>query len=342
MNARIALVAVSLALSVLIGLTLRGGGDTKSAEKRLVIGFSMDTLKEARWQRDRDYFVAKAKALGAEVLVQSANSDDTRQMQDVQALLSAGVSVLVIVPHNGDAMKKAVELAHEQHVPVIAYDRLITGTDLDLYVSFDPVRIGEVQAQYLVDHLGAQKRIVRIHGASTDQNAHFMKQGQDKVLQPLIASKALAIVHEDWAENWKPEQAKKITNAAITKHGKTIDAVLAANDGTAGGAIQALTEEGLAGKIVVTGQDAELVACQRIAQGSQLMTIYKPLEKLAATAAELAVKLALGRPVVAKGSLNNGRVDVPAVLLDVVVVDKDNLKSTVVKDGFHAEKDVFP
>jgi D-xylose transport system substrate-binding protein len=212
---------------------------------------------------------------------------------------------------------------------VIAYDRLIR--DADLYVSFDPVHIGEVQAQYLVAQ--GHKRIVRIHGASTDQNAHFMKQGQDKVL----AASHVTVVHEDWAENWKPEQAKKIMNAAISKHGHTFDAVLAANDGTAGGAIQALIEEGIADKVVVTGQDAELVACQRIAAGSQAMTIYKPIDVLAAKAAELAVKLATGRPVIAAGAMES----IPSVLLDVVVVDKANLEKTVVDSGFHSHKDVF-
>lgn len=340
MHARTALVVVSLGLSVAIGVVLRDGGASAPAQKseRPVIGLSMDTLKEARWQRDRDYFVRAAEALGATVLVQSANSDDTRQMQDVQALLSRGVSALVIIPHNGDAMAKAVELAHQQDVPVIAYDRLITGADVDLYVSFDPVEIGRVQARFLVEK--KKRRIVRILGAKTDQNAHFMKQGQDEVLAPHIAMGEMTIVHDDWAENWKPEQAKKITNAAIAK-GLDFDAVLASNDGTAGGAIQALIEDGRIDKVTVTGQDADLVACQRIARGTQAMTIYKPIEALTQKAAELAAKLARGRPVIAKKGMNNGKVDVPSVLLDVTVVDRANLESTVVKDGFHSRADVL-
>ncbi len=326
MRARLGLVVASLILSVLIGLVL-GRRQAPTEKRELLIGFSMDTLKEARWQRDRDEFVRSAEALGAKVLVQSANSDDTRQVQDVEALLSAGVRALVVVPHNGEAMRKAVELAHQAGVPIMAYDRLIPGADL--YVSFDPVHIGEVQARYLVDR-GA-RRIVRIHGASTDQNAHFVKQGQDHVLP------ADRIVHEDWAENWKPEQAKKIMNAAIARLGHDFDAVLAANDGTAGGAIQALAEEGIAGKVVVTGQDAELVACQRIVRGTQAMTIYKPIAALSGKAAELAVALAKGRPVIARQVMG----EVPAVLLDVTVVDKANLEATVVKDGFYSREQVF-
>ena len=340
MNAKTGLVVVSLALSVATGLVLskRGGPASGPAKKeKPLIGLSMDTLKEERWQKDRDIFVKSAEGLGAEVLVQAANSDDTRQIQDVEALLSRGVDVLVVVPHNGAAMAKAVKLAHDAGVPVVAYDRLITGADVDLYVSFDSVRVGEAQARYMVDNLKGKgpKRIVRIHGAKTDNNALLFKQGQDNVLKDLIARGDVVVLHEDWAENWKPENAKKIMNAALTKHGKGIDAVLAANDGTAGGAVQALMEEGLAGKVLVTGQDAELAACQRILAGTQAVTIYKPMKQLATRAAEAAVKMAKGKPVIAGTQTNNGKVEVPTVMLDVVAVTKSNMNETIVKDGVH-------
>ncbi|MGI8438052.1 MAG: sugar ABC transporter substrate-binding protein [Chthoniobacterales bacterium] len=346
MKFRVFLVVVSCVVSVITAFVIaRGGGahETAKGHARPLIGLSMDTLKEERWQGDRDLFVAHAKELGADVLVQSANSDDTRQISDVQALISRRVDALVIVPHNGGAMAKAVNMAHEANIPAIAYDRLITGCDLDLYMTFDNVKVGKLQAQYLVDHLpkGGAKKIVRIYGAKTDHNALLYKQGQDHVLQPLIDKGEFVVVHEDWAEDWKPENAKKIANAAITKVGPNFDAILASNDGTAGGAIQALSEEGLAGKIMVTGQDAELSACQRIVNGTQAMTIYKPLSRLAKQAAETAIKLAKGKPVIATGSTNNGQVDVPSILLDVVVVSKGNMRDTVVKDGFHKEADVY-
>ncbi|MGH7491506.1 MAG: sugar ABC transporter substrate-binding protein [bacterium] len=346
MKLRIGLVALSLILSILIGLSLSRRAhstDSSASQNELLIGLSMDTLKEARWQMDRDLFVAAAEALGAKVLVQSANSDDTRQMQDVQALLSNNVDVLVIVPHNGQAMAKAVHLAHEAGIPVIAYDRLITDCDLDIYISFDNVRVGEKQGQYLVEHLpkGRKARIVRIYGAKTDHNASLFKQGQDNVLAPRIERGEIEVIHEDWAENWTPENAKKITNAAITRHGTNFDAILASNDGTAGGAIQALMEEGLSGKILVTGQDADLVACQRIAAGAQAMTIYKPVRHLAQSAARLAVHLAEGKPVIAKDAIPNGRIEVPSVSLEVVTVTSENLAATVIADGFHSYEDIY-
>lgn len=346
MSARLTLVILSLVLSVLIGWRLgvrNEGRNEGKARQGVVIGLSMDTLKEERWQLDRDYFVAKARELGAEVLVQSANSDDVRQINDVEALISRGVDALVIVPHNGEVMSRGVKLAHDAGIPVLSYDRLITKSNVDLYLSFDNVRVGELQAEFLKKRIpaGGKLRVVRIYGSKSDNNAFMFKQGQDLVLEPLIAEGKVEVVHEDWATDWKPEEAKKIVNAAIAAKGANFDVVLASNDGTAGGAIQALLEEGLAGKVLVTGQDADLAACQRIAKGTQSMTIYKPLKLLAEKGAELAVKLAKRQPIVARDEIDNGAVKVPSVFLEVKVVTKENLEDTVIADGLHRKEAVF-
>ncbi len=347
MNIRNILMVASLALSVLAGLVIGRGHAHSITEgggsKGLVIGLSLDTLKEARWQNDRDFFVKRATELGAHVDVQSANSDDGQQIRDVESLLTSGAKIIVIAPHDGVAMAKAVEMAHKAGVPAIAYDRLIKNCDLDLYLSFDNEAVGQAQAQFLADKIkpGTPLRLVRIYGAPTDNNARLFKSGQDKVLAPLIASGAVKIVHEDWAEDWKPENAKRIMNAALTDVGGNFDAVLASNDGTAGGAIQALAEAGLAGKILVTGQDADLAACQRIAGGSQTMTIYKPLKLLASQAAEAAVTMAEGKPLVARNTVNNGKVDVPSILEPVYTVTKENIRDTVIKEGFHSPAEIY-
>ena len=328
MNPRILLVTASLILSVLIGLALSRGGAEKRSDK-VRIGLSLDTLKEERWQRDRDRFVQKAEQLGAEVAVQAANGDDQKQIQDVEALITRGVDVLVIVPHDGKAMAKAVESAKKAGIPVISYDRLIRDSDVDVYLSFDNVKVGELQAQYLADKLkGRKARIVRIYGSKTDNNAALFKQGQDNVLQPLIASGAIEVIHEDWAADWKLENAKKIVNAAITANGKQIDAVLASNDGT------------VAGQVLVTGQDAELSACQRIMRGQQAMTVYKPLSILADRAAEVAVSIGKRQVIVANGSVDNGFKQVPSVLEKIYAADKETMMDTVVKDGFHKAEDL--
>jgi D-xylose transport system substrate-binding protein len=342
-QARILLVLGSFVLSVTIGLLLnRTPNAPPPSAQELLVGLSLDTLKEARWQVDKRLFEEQVTKLGGKTITLSANSDDTTQIGDVEKLITQGVKVLVIVPHDGKAMRKAVELAHQAKIPVIAYDRIIPDSDLDLYVSFDNVKVGELQADYLVKHLKTpgKGKLVRISGSKTDNNALLFKQGQDNVLGPYIARGDITIVHEDWADDWKPEVAKRIMNAAISSHGTDFDGVLAANDGTAGGAVQALTEENLTGQKLVTGQDAELVACQRIMGGSQTMTIYKPIKILATSAATLAVKLAQGKPVIAQSSVDNGKLLVPSVLNDVVVVTRENMMDTVVKDGFHTEAEL--
>jgi D-xylose transport system substrate-binding protein len=354
---RTLLVVVSLLLSVLLGLVLSRRGGTLPAEgggaagRRPLIGLSFDTLKEERWQRDRAAFIARAQALGADVIDLAANSNDTQQIRDIESLITSRVSVLVIVPHNGAAMAKAVGLAHAAHIPVIAYDRLIPDSDLDFYITFDAVKIGALQARYLLDHLPTPRRgrIVRLHGAKTDHNAHLLKQGQDEVLKPLIDSGDIVVSHEDWVDDWKPENAKRIVNAALSRvaimalKNPIITGILAPNDGTALGSVQALLEEGQVGeaaagqpKIVITGQDAELSACQRILAGTQTMTIYKPLSRLAGRAAEVAFAMASGQPVIANAEIENGRRKVPAFYIDVIAVDAQNLMDTVVKDGFHS------
>jgi D-xylose transport system substrate-binding protein len=345
MNLRIFLVILSCLLSVITGLVLSRSQTDKgrTTRQRPLIGLSLDTLKEERWIADRDMFVAAANQLGADVAVVTANSLDTQQITDIEGLITKQVDAMVIVPHDGAAMAKGVDLAHAAGIPVLAYDRLITGTDVDLYITFDNVKVGELQAQFLADLIpaGGKLRIVRIYGSQTDNNARLFKQGQDLVLHPLIAAGKIEVLFEDWAADWKPENAKKIMQAAVTQKGTGIDAVLASNDGTAGGAIQALTEDGLAGKVIVTGQDADLAACQRIATGTQTMTVYKPLKNLAPKAAELAVKLAQRKPIVAKAEIDNGKMAVPSVLLDILAVTKDNLRQTVIQDGFRKEADVY-
>ena len=360
MNLRVVLVLVSCLLSVVTGGVLArreagasqhstaeaddGGRGVLPRRQRPLIGLSMDTLKEERWQVDKRLFIEQAGALGADVIVQDANSSDSRQVQDVEVLLTKKVDARVIIPHNGAAMAKAVQMAHEAGVPVLSYDRLITGCDLDLYITFDNVKVGELQAQFIADRLPAvgKLRLLRIYGSKTDNNAFLFKQGQDNVLKPLIEAGKIEVVFEDWAEDWKPENAKKIANAAITQgRGVNFDAVLASNDGTAGGAIQALIEENAAGRVIVTGQDADLAACQRIVQGTQTMTVYKPIQKLATGAAAAAVKLATRRPLVARSEIDNGQVAVPSILLEIVAVTKENIDETVIADGFRPKDEVY-
>jgi D-xylose transport system substrate-binding protein len=315
------------------------GGNTSSGAKKIKIGFSMDTLKEERWQRDRDMFVAKAKELGAEVIVQAANGDDALQVSQAENMLAQGVDILVVVPHNAEATARIVELAHKKNIKVISYDRLIKNSDVDLYISFDNVKVGELQAKAIVAK-APKGNYVYIGGAPTDNNAHLFRQGAMNVLKPLADKGDIKIAFDQFTDEWKPENALKHMENALTALKNDVQAVVAANDGTAGGAIQALAAQKLAGKVPVSGQDAELAALQRIVEGTQTMTVYKPIKLIAETAAQVAVDMAQGKQPSTNGKVNNGKIDVPSILLEPVAVDYNNILSTVVKDGFHKLEDI--
>jgi D-xylose transport system substrate-binding protein len=337
-----AAVCVALTLVACAGKPAEQGGAAASpaAGKPITIGFSMDTLKEERWQRDRDLLVKWAEDHGAKVLVQAANGNDSLQNEQAENLLTQGVDVLIVVAHNAETAATIVDSAHKSGVPVIAYDRLIRNADVDLYVSFDAVRIGELQSEYAVQHV-PKGNYVLIGGSPADNNALLLREGQMKPLKPLVAKGDIKIVSDQFAKDWQAIEALKIMENALTRVGNKVDAVVASNDGTAGGAIQALAEQKLTGKVLVTGQDADLAACQRILAGTQTMTIYKPLKNEAAKAAEMALLLARKQPVPDKTvGVNNGKKDVPSILLDPIAVDKNNLLSTVVADGYHKLEDI--
>ncbi len=317
-----------------------GGGGNRAADGKVRIGFLLDTLKEERWQRDRDQFVAKAKELGAEVLEQTANSDDALQLQQAENLLTQGVDVLVVVPHNGKVAASIVESAKKQNVPVISYDRLIENSDVALYISFDNVKVGELQAKYLLDK-APKGNYILIGGSPTDNNAKLFHEGQLNVLKPAEARGDIKIIYDQPSREWLPAEAQKNTENALTQNNNDVVAVVASNDGTAGGAIAALEEQKLAGKVFVSGQDADLPAIKRIVEGSQTMTVYKPIAPLATRAAEIAVALGKGEKPATTQTVNNGKIDVPSILLEPVVVDKDNVMTTIIKDGYHKYDEVY-
>ncbi len=317
-----------------------GSESSKKDDDKIVIGLSMDTLKEERWQRDKELFEAKVKELGGEVKTLAANGDDAVQLSQAEQLISEGVDVLVVIPHNAEASAPIVDKAHKEGIPVIAYDRLIKNADVDYYVSFDNVRVGEMQAQAIVER-APKGNYVYIGGADTDNNAHLFRQGAMNVLKPLEEKGDIKIVYDQFSKDWKPEEALKNMENALTANNNNIQAVVAANDGTAGGVIQALAAQGLAGKVPVSGQDADLAALQRIVEGTQTMTVYKPIKAIATKAAEMAVALAKGEKIETNQTVSNGKIDVPSVLLDPIAVTKDNVLDTVIKDGYHKLEDVF-
>jgi D-xylose transport system substrate-binding protein len=336
--------AAAVLFAALAGACVQGppekGDNGKPRSGKIRIGISMDTLKEERWQRDRDIFKARAEELGAEVLVQAANGDDKVQTQQAENLLTQGIDVLVVIPHNAEVSASIVDSAKRQNVPVISYDRLIRNSEPDLYISFDNEKVGQLQAKYLLDR-APKGNYVLIGGAPTDNNATLFRKGQMDILKPAIDRGDIKIVADQWARDWLASEALRHTENALTQANNNVAAIVVSNDGTAGGAVQALEEQKLAGKVLVSGQDADLAALQRIVAGTQSMTVYKPVSQLARRAAEAAVQLARHEKVETTSTVNNGKMDVPSILLEPVVVDKSNIVDTVIKDGYQKMEDVY-
>jgi D-xylose transport system substrate-binding protein len=287
----------------------------------------MDTLKEERWQKDRDIFVKRAEELGAEVLVQSADGKDETQVRH-ESLLTQGIDVLVVIPHNAAAAGSIVDAAKREKVPVVSFDRLIKNSELDLYISFD-------------NEKAPKGNYVLIGGAQTDNNAKMFRDGQMRVLQPLIDTGDIKVVADQRPKDWQPEESLKYTENALTMNNNNVVAIVDSNDATACGSIHALEKSGLAGKVYVSRQDADLAGVQRIVADAQVMTVYKSVSKLAARAAEVAVSLAKKERVETNGKVNNGKADVPSILLEPISVDKNNLDEIVIKDGFQKRKEVY-
>jgi D-xylose transport system substrate-binding protein len=302
------------------------------------IGFSIEATNGERWQTDLDVFQERAQQLGAQTITRSADGDDDLQFKQVKELLDAGIDVLVLLPHDSAKAVRIVEAAHAKHVPIISYDRLIPSPQVDLYVGFDLFAVGVLQAQCLAEH-APKGNYILLGGSPLDPNSKVVRAGQMSVMQPLIDRGDIKILADIWVPEWSPTQAYILVAQAL--HDSTLNnlkapltAILASNDGTAGGAVQALEDSHLSGKVLVTGQDADLAAVTRLFDGTQLMTVYKPITGEARAAAEAAVTLARHGNVETSATVPNGAQTTKAILLTPISVTRLNAKDTVFKDGF--------
>lgn len=309
--------------------------DTKNPK----IGFSIDDLRLERWTRDRDFFVAAAEKLGAKVYVQSADASEQRQISQIENLISRGVDVLVIVPFNATVLSNTIREAKKAGIKVLSYDRLILNADIDAYISFDNEKVGEMQAEGVVK-VRPKGNYYLLGGAPTDNNAKVLREGQMKVLQPLIDKGDIKIVGTQWVKEWSSSEALSIVENALTANNNKIDAIVASNDGTAGGAIQALAAQKMSGNVPVSGQDADLAAVKRVIAGTQAMTVYKPLKTIANEAAKLAVQLVRNEKPAFNSEYQNGLKKVDTVLLKPTPLTKTNV-SLLVDDGFYTKAQIY-
>jgi D-xylose transport system substrate-binding protein len=298
-----------------------------------------DTFIVERWNKDIKIFSGAAQELGARVIVQLSAGGTREQITQINYMMNQNIDILVVIAHDTEELAGAVRQVRDAGIPVIAYDRLIMGTPLDAYVSFDSHKVGVLFGQSLIRAVPKGKYLV-VNGSVHDTNSFQISAGLHEVIDPAIASGAIRLEREIWLEEWSFDEAlEKI--GAIFEESTDFDAISCGNDSIASAAIQLLAERRLAGQVAVVGQDAELISCQHILEGLQLMTVYKPIGKLAVRAARIAVALANKNPVPQDVLMDNrSGVMIPSYIEMPAAVDKDNME-VIIKDGFHSYEDVY-
>lgn len=331
-------------LTMLLFVTACGNAKNMEAAKqssqqdKIQIGMSFDSFVIERWQRDRDVFVSMAKELGAEVNVQNANGDVEKQKEQIDYFIEKGMDVIAIICIDSEALAGHVAKAKEAGIKIIAYDRLIEDADVDLYISFDNEMVGKMMAEALVEEGLQGGSVLMLGGSTADNNVSLVEYGFQKVM----LKNDVTILDSFHAKGWKAELAANYVyeNMEIVEQA---DAIMCGNDDLASKTVHALAENRMAGKILVVGQDAELEACQRIVEGTQLMTVYKPVDKLAQQAAEYAVQLAKGETIDGENVIlwPNGKYEIPYVGIAPVSVTKENINKVIIESGFHLKEDVY-
>jgi D-xylose transport system substrate-binding protein len=311
-----------------------------TGESSFKIGLMLPNTVQDRFPKEREYFITKVKSLGGEVLAVDGQYNDALQIQQADELIAKGVKVLVVVANNKITAAAIVRSAHKSNIKVIAYERIIDNCDLDYFISFDNVKVGELMANYALK-VKPNGKYMFLEGDKTDQNAVWVKQGHHNVLDPLLKSGQITSVYDCFVEDWSFDNANQTLKNYINLSGETPDVIISAYDGMTSGAIKAFEEYKLPLPIS-TGQNAEIEACQNIVKGRQSMTVYKPLKQEAEQAAILAVKIAKNEKIEQTSKTSpNGFKDVPSIFIDPISVDASNMKSTVIADGFLKESEVY-
>ena len=315
-----------------------GGKEEVGEEEKIQIGMSFDSFVIERWQRDRDVFVSVAKELGAEVNVQNANGVVEEQKKQIDYFIQKGMDVIVIIAIDPASLRESVKKAKAAGIHVVSYDRLIDDADVDLYISFDNEMVGVMMAEALLLKGIDGGNVIMIGGSPTDNNVPLVEGGFKRTM----AKHRVKILDSIHADNWRAEAA-----ADYIYHNPDMvagaDAIMCGNDDLATQAVRALAETRQAGDIYVVGQDADLAACQRIVEGTQVMTVYKPVEKLATRAAEAAVALAEGEKIAGDDVtlIHSGSYRVPYIALQPVSVNRGNIDEVIIGSGFHLKEDVY-
>ena len=363
-------------------LTAAGCGESETSEdsvtvgdEKISIGMCFDSFVIERWEKDRDVFVSTARELGAEVNVQNANGEISKQIDEIEYFIDKGVDAIVIISIDADSLTDVVKKAKNKGIKIIAYDRMINNADVDLYISFDNEMVGMLMAQALADEIASPEalntlktaeisrdtedenvdkeeeseeagiqdedvkvcgRVLMLQGSPTDNNVEQVKTGFTSVAEAY----GIEIADSMYCDGWRAEDASDYlyANPEILDE---VDAIMCGNDNLATAVVRVLSEKRKAGEILVVGQDADLEACQRIVEGTQVMTVYKPVEKLAEAAAEATVNLVKGLQSDTGDTIYDGTYDIPCIVLDPIAVTRSNIDEVIIASGFHLKEEVY-
>ncbi|GIO25517.1 sugar ABC transporter substrate-binding protein [Ornithinibacillus bavariensis] len=356
--------ALTIGLMALMLMVVLAACGSESGGKggKISVGIVLPTKDEPRWVQDEERFKAALKDSEYTTEILFSQGSSAKEKENVETLISKGIEVLIIAPHDGAAAGAAVEEAKKEGITVISYDRLITDTDaIDYYVTFDSVAVGKAQGQYLIDNAsGSGVPLYLYAGASSDNNAFLFFEGAWSVLQPKIADGTFVIANSSEAEalkdkaeltrdemsailgqvttNWDPNESKNKAETHLTAVGDDLKgdvAILAPNDGTARAIADVFGSDPAITSYVVTGQDAEKASIQYIIDGKQTMTVFKDVRTLVSDAMKMAIEVLEGNTPETTGSYNNGSVDVKAKQTDVIVVNKENVKAELIDSGYY-------
>ncbi len=323
-------------VKLMAGAAILVSMQTAAMAADLLVGVSWSNFQEERWKTDEAAIKKALEAAGAKYISADAQSSAAKQLTDVESLISQGANALIVLAQDSDAIAPAIEKATAEGIPVVGYDRLIENPEA-FYITFDNKEVGRMQAQG-VFKVKPEGNYVFIKGSSSDPNADFLFAGQMEVLKAAVDAGKIKNVGEAYTDGWKPENAQKNMEQFLTKNNNKVDAVVASNDGTAGGAIAALDAQGLAGSVPVSGQDADKAALNRVALGTQTVSVWKDSRELGKTAAEIALALASGKkmteiPNVQTFDGGPKKQKMQSVFLKPLPITKDNL-DVVIKAGW--------
>ncbi len=331
--------------------------EEEMADEPIKVGLSFSDFATERWKNEEVLMRGLLEDLGYEVLSQEANHDVKTQNDQIDNMVAQGVKALIVVAEDGDAIVTSVDKAADAGVLVLAYDRLIKTTKIAAYLSFNNVEVGRQQGLGVMDALDAENwdveangpaRVVKLGGSPTDNNAILFRQGQDEIVEPFVESGQIEIVADQWVDNWDAANALKLMENILTAQGNDIDAVVASNDGTALGALQAMKAQGLAGVVPISGQDATADGCNSIVKGELTVSILKDIRDLSPLAIDLIDKLIKGEDagleMYTLAELTNDdsyEGEVACNFLPVYQVNADNVYDLVVVSGFQSYDDVY-